>query len=361
MTMQNFHRQLLDNLNTALLLVGRDLHVSFINASAQVLLELSETRSIGVCIDQLFPHQDQLMAELKAALCDHSPYTNRGVCLTQAGGRELLVDLIVTPFQGPGGDRAALILELQPVDRIMRINREEGLISSQETSQALLRGLAHEIKNPLGGLRGAAQLLARELSDPALEEYTGIIISESDRLRDLVDRMLGPRRQLQPAAVNIHEVLEHVRSLAQAESGADIELRRDYDPSVPEVMADRSQLIQAVLNIVRNAMHATRENEGARIIELRSRIQRQFTIGARRHRLVCRIDITDNGPGIPAELLQSIFIPMVSGRADGTGLGLAISQSIINQHQGIIECASEPGDTVFTLYIPLGTEHANSS
>ncbi|MCZ6830886.1 MAG: nitrogen regulation protein NR(II) [Gammaproteobacteria bacterium] len=357
MATQNFHRQLLDNLNTALLLVDRELRVSFINASAQALLELSETRSVGVCIQQLFPHQSDLMAELEAALRDSSPYTSRGFCLTLASGRELRVDLIVTPFQDVADESTALILELQAVDRIMRISREAGLISSQEISQALIRGLAHEIKNPLGGLRGAAQLLARELSDPALEEYTGIIISESDRLRDLVDRMLGPKRQLKPAAVNIHEVLEHVRSLLQAES-AEIELRRDYDPSVPEVMADRSQLIQAILNIVRNAMHATSENEGARIIELRSRIQRNFTIGTHRHRLVCRVDIRDNGAGIPEELLQSIFIPMVSGRADGTGLGLSISQSIINQHRGIIECRSESGRTVFTLYLPLGANDA---
>ena len=150
-----------------------------------------------------------------------------------------------------------------------------------------------------------------------------------------------------------------MRKLALAEHSG-VELQRDYDPSVPEVTADRAQLIQAILNIVRNAMHATRDNEGPRIIQLRSRIQRQFTIGSYRHRLVCRIDICDNGCGVPADLLPSIFIPMVSGRADGTGLGLAISQSIINQHQGIIECESEPGCTVFTLYIPLGSKHADT-
>jgi two-component system nitrogen regulation sensor histidine kinase GlnL len=354
MTDSDFHQQLMDNLNTALLLVDDDLRLSFINAAAQALLELSENRSIGVSFAQLFPQQAELVDELRVALRDNSPYTSRGICLTLAGGKELTVDLIVTPFQQPADGGTALILELQSVDRIMRISREEGIISSQETSRAMIRGLAHEIKNPLGGLRGAAQLLSRELSDPALQEYTNIIISESDRLRDLVDRMLGPRRELKPAPVNIHEILEHCASLVQAET-ADIELNRDYDPSVPEVMADRSQLIQAVLNIVRNAMHATRENDGPRRIELRSRVQRQFTIGTRRHRLVCRVDICDNGPGIPAELLQSIFIPMVSGRADGTGLGLAISQSIINQHQGIIECSSEPGCTEFTLYIPLET------
>jgi len=360
MSQPEFHKHLLDNTTTGLVLLDQDLCVKFINVSAQVLLELSETRSAGACVEQIFPHQQHLLEVLRSALRDNSPYTSRGISLTLAGGRELLVDLIVTPFQEASGENTSLLLELQPVDRLLRISREEGLISAQETSQALIRGLAHEIKNPLGGLRGAAQLLARELADPELEEYTNIIISESDRLRDLVDRMLGPRRQLQLAPVNIHEVLEHVRSLAQAEVGNEIELLRDYDPSLPEIMADRSQMIQAILNIVRNAILATSENEGRRTIEMRSRIQRQFTIGTHRHKLVCRIDIIDNGSGIPPELEQSIFIPMVSGRADGTGLGLAISQSILNQHRGIIECSSGSDCTFFTLYIPMGTEDAHT-
>jgi two-component system nitrogen regulation sensor histidine kinase GlnL len=240
----------------------------------------------------------------------------------------------------------------------MRINREKGLISSQENTQAMIRGLAHEIKNPLGGVRGAAQLLARELPDPALEEYTRIIIEESDRLRDLVDRLLGPHQKPRLTRLNIHEILEHVRMLLQAEAESDVTFIRDYDPSVPDLLGDRSQLIQAILNIVSNGVRATRDNADSRIITLRSRVQRQFTIGAQRHRLVCRIDISDNGSGIPPELQDSIFIPMVSGRPEGSGLGLAISQSIINQHKGLIECQSKPGDTVFTLFIPLEDTHA---
>jgi two-component system nitrogen regulation sensor histidine kinase GlnL len=171
--------------------------------------------------------------------------------------------------------------------------------------------------------------------------------------------MLGPNQQLQLSQVNIHEILEHVRSLVQAETGEQLKFELDYDPSLPDFMGDRSKLIQTVLNIVRNGVLATRGNEGERLIHLRTRIQRQFTIGARRHRLVCRLDITDNGPGVDPDLQHAIFFPMVSGRADGTGLGLAIAQSIINQHKGLIECASEPGCTVFTLYIPLEINHAN--
>ncbi len=352
----DFYKQVLENLSTAVLVVGSDLRVNFISPAAQALLEASESRSLGVSLNELLRGQDQLLKSLKPG--EVAPYTNRGLSLRLPSDNKLFVDCTFTPWQDSHGKRVGLILELHPIDRIMRINREEGMISSQENTQALIRGLAHEIKNPLGGLRGAAQLLAKELPDPELEEYTRVIIEESDRLRDLVDRLLGPHRQPQCAPLNIHEVLEHVRTLTQAESGDDVEFERDYDPSLPDISGDRAQLIQAVLNIVRNAMQAVSTNEGSRSITLRTRIQRQFTIGAKRHRLVCRIDIADNGPGIPEELVDSIFVPMISGRADGTGLGLAISQSIINQHGGLIECQSQPGHTCFTLYIPLENHNA---
>jgi two-component system nitrogen regulation sensor histidine kinase GlnL len=356
MTDPEFHRQLLDNLSTAVLVIDSDLRVCFISPSAQALLELSESRSLGTELQELLPGQPQLLDSLAGA--EQSPFTNRGLNLRLASGHELIVDCSVTPYPVGESNGLQLILELHPVDRIMRINREEGIISSQQNTQALIRGLAHEIKNPLGGLRGAAQLLARELPDPALEEYTRVIIAESDRLRDLVDRMLGSQRQPQFAQINVHEIIEHVRTLLTAEAGSKVKFVRDYDPSLPDLRGDRSQLIQAVINIARNAMQATQDNEDERIITLRTRVQRQFTIGAHRYRLVCRVDIGDNGSGIPPDMLYSIFIPMVSGRADGTGLGLAISQSIINQHRGLIECNSEPGCTVFTLFIPLEENNA---
>ena len=358
MSETGFYKELLENLSTALLVLEPDLRISFISPAAQALLELSESRGLGSKLEELLPGPQALLDGLPAAVQSHSAHTNRGIALKLPNGHELTVDCTVTPFPVTEGALARLILELQPVDRILRINRDEGLISSQETTQAMVRGLAHEIKNPLGGLRGAAQLLARELPDPALEEYTRIIIEEADRLRDLVDRMLGPHHQPQFRPLNIHEILEHIRTLLQAEVGDTVTFIRDYDPSLPDLMADRSQLIQAVLNIVRNAVQATAENSAERVIALRSRVQRQFTIGTQRHRLVCRIDIEDNGPGVPADLLDSIFIPMVSGRAEGSGLGLAISQTIINQHRGLIECRSELGCTEFTLYLPLEAEHA---
>jgi two-component system nitrogen regulation sensor histidine kinase GlnL len=221
----------------------------------------------------------------------------------------------------------------------------------------MIRGLAHEIKNPLGGVRGAAQLLARELPEGDLVEYTNIIIREADRLRDLVDRMLGPIHQLDTQVLNIHEVLEHVRNLICAETNHRITAVRDYDPSLPPLRGDKSQLIQAVLNIVRNALQAATSVDRC-AITLRSRPQRQFTIGSVRHRVVCKLDIEDNGPGIPDDMLQAIFMPMVSGRPEGTGLGLTIAQSIVTRHGGLLECFSEPGLTRFSIYLPMDLNHA---
>jgi two-component system nitrogen regulation sensor histidine kinase GlnL len=217
----------------------------------------------------------------------------------------------------------------------------------------MLRGLAHEIKNPLGGLRGAAQLLARELPTKELKEYTGVIISEADRLQKLVNRILGPNKMPKKEPVSIHEVLEHVRSLLLAEAPEGIRIQRDYDPSIPDINADRDQLIQALLNIMRNAVEAM---HGDGDIKLRTRVIRKFTIGQKQQNLVAQIQVIDNGPGIPQEILEQIFFPMVTSRAEGTGLGLAIAQSLIQQHNGIIECKSKPGRTEFSIYIPIEIE-----
>lgn len=354
----SFYLQILDNLNTAVLVLDPSLRLQFISPAAEAMLELSEARSIGSSLDELLPSQLDFISQQHQDAPPDGPYTNRGISLSTSGGHTLVVDCTVSPLVGDGREVLGLVVEIHPVDRIRRIGREEGFINSAETTQALIRGLAHEIKNPLGGLRGAAQLLARELPDPSLEEYTRIIIEESDRLRALVDRMLGPHQQPKISELNVHEVLEHIRRLQEAETGESVQFERDYDPSLPTMEGDRSQLIQALLNIVRNAVQATEQNGGDRVILLRSRVQRQFTIGSRRHRLVCRIDIVDNGPGISPEVRDSLFFPMVSGRPEGSGLGLAISQSIISRHKGLIECESEPGKTEFSIYLPLESKHA---
>ena len=355
MAPDSLHTRILDNLKTAILLVEPDLTVSYINTAAEALLEISGSRMLGEPITALFREQDDTVASLREAIRAGSAFTKRETLLALPSGQQITVDYAVTPVLEEG-DRVSLVLELQPLDRMLRISREEGILSFQQSTRLLVRGLAHEIKNPLGGLRGAAQLLARELPDRALRDYTNIIIEEADRLRKLVDQMLGPHKAPDKKPLNIHEAIERVRQLLEAETHGAVAFIRDYDPSIPDLLGDKEQLIQAVLNVVRNAVEAIGampEPPAAPTIVLRTRTLRQFTIGTQRHRLVAKVDIVDNGPGIASELLETIFLPMVSGRSDGTGLGLSISQSILNRHNGLIECVSSPGNTVFSLYLPL--------
>jgi two-component system nitrogen regulation sensor histidine kinase GlnL len=250
------------------------------------------------------------------------------------------------------------IVELQQIDRHLRIRREERLLTQQALTRDVVRGLAHEIKNPLGGLRGAAQLLQSELHSQELREYTQVIIQEADRLQELVNRMLGPNRRPTYAAVNIHNVLERVRKLVLAESGERINVRRDYDPSIPELQADSDQLIQAMLNVIRNAVRAISDTGN---ITLRTRVHRNLTIANQRNRLTVEINIIDDGPGIPSEIADTLFLPMVTAGTGGIGLGLSIAQSLINQHQGLIECRSREGETVFTIYLPISEQSVSLS
>ncbi|WP_162845984.1 nitrogen regulation protein NR(II) [Seongchinamella sediminis] len=346
---------ILDNISTAVVALDAELRVISLNSSGQDLLETSEARCLGQPMRKLVARPETLVDVLKQVRASRSPLARRAMPLTLLSGREIHADLLLTPV-ADNEFGFSILLEMQPVDRLLKISREESLHSVQQTTREMVRGLAHEIKNPLGGVRGAAQLLARELPDEGLAEYTNIIIREADRLRDLVDQLLGPNKHLQARKLNIHEVVEHVLNLVSAETANRVTLVRDYDPSLPEIFGDRSQLIQALLNIVRNALEAA-SSESECVIALRSRSQRQFTIGSRRHRLVCQLDIEDNGPGIPGEMLDSIFMPMVTGRAEGTGLGLTIAQSIITRHGGMVECSSEPGCTRFSIYLPLDLDH----
>ena len=348
------HRLLLDNLTTATILLNDDLRLEYMNPAAEMLLAISGQRSHGQFISELFTESAEALSSLRQAVEQAHPFTKREAMLTALTGQTLTVDYAVTPILSNGA--TLLLLEVHPRDRLLRITKEEAQLSKQETSKMLVRGLAHEIKNPLGGIRGAAQLLARELPEEHLKDYTNVIIEEADRLRNLVDRMLGSNKLPSLAMTNVHEVLERVCQLVEAESQGCITLVRDYDPSIPDVLIDREQMIQAVLNIVRNAMQAIagqKHDMGLGRISLRTRTLRQFTIGHVRHRLVTKVEIIDNGPGIPAELQETIFFPMVSGRPDGTGLGLAITQNIISQHQGLIECESHPGHTTFSIFLPL--------
>jgi two-component system nitrogen regulation sensor histidine kinase GlnL len=349
-------KPVLDGLTTAVIALDDRLHIHYINASAEAMLGISASQILGKPVSHCFSETDGTPSSLREALRENSHFTKRKARWRLHNFSEITVDYSVTP----NPDLGSLIIEVQPLDRMLRISREEALLSSQETSRNLVRSLAHEIKNPLGGIRGAAQLLSRELQSRDLEEYTNIIVDETDRLRNLVDRMLGPCQPLQRQPVNIHEVVEHVATVIKAEAAGTVDLVRDYDPSIPELPGDKSQLIQAVLNIARNALQALQENPAQQspIITFATRVQRRFTIGRTHHPLVARVDVIDNGPGIAPELLEDIFFPMITGRADGTGLGLAISQNLVNQHRGLIECQSEPGKTAFSIYLPLDDDHA---
>ncbi len=345
-------QKILENLNTAVLLADGGLRVIAVNPAAEMLFELSARQMTGRALPELLPHEPVLVESMRRAVRSGHPFTEHGLRLKIAGERRVTVDCNVTPI-AQSGSQPELLLELVPIDRLLRLARAETLQDQHAANRAVLRGLAHEVKNPLGGLRGAAQLLERELPDRSLREYTRIIIHEADRLRNLVDRIMGPDTlpRLQP--VNIHQILEHVRSLVLAEVPVGIEIVREYDPSLPEFTGDSGQLIQALLNITRNAVQAV---DGKGTVRFRTRIERQVTIGQHRHRLALRVEIEDDGPGVPEELRERIFYPMVTSRPEGTGLGLAIAREIIHRHRGTIECTSRPGRTVFRMFLPLEPE-----
>ena len=345
--------QVLDHLSTAILVFDTGLRLLYLNQAGEVMLAQSQRYASGRSVHELVINAEVLVEPLARAVTTQNVISMRGCQLELRDSRDLRVNCTVTPVVDEGAVRYVQ-LELRQVNHLMRVEQEELLISQQQATNALLRGLAHEIKNPLGGLRGAAQLLEREIADEDLHEYTRIIIGEADRLQNLLDRMLGPSSLPRLRSFNVHEVLQHVRDLVGAEAGAGLELTQDYDPSLPDLYGDPDALVQAFLNIMRNANQAM---EGQGRILLRTRVMRNFNIGSRKHRLVARIEIIDNGPGIEEDLRRKIFYPMVTNRSDGSGLGLSIAQALVSRHQGLIECESQPGETVFTVLIPLDEQH----
>jgi two-component system, NtrC family, nitrogen regulation sensor histidine kinase GlnL len=340
----------LDQQTTAILVLDQQLNVRYVNHAAEALLQASAQRLIGAPLERVLHDVSDCGTALLEALQRQLGFTKREAELRTFSNTRLTVDYTVSPMIDR--DPPELLLEIRSLDRLQRINREDQHQSLQVTTRKLVQGLAHEIKNPLGGIRGAAQLLERELATERLRDYTQVIIGEADRLRNLVDRMLGPKARMHLAPVNVHQVLERVIYLIDAEAHGSIRMVRDYDPSLPAVEADAELLIQAMLNIMRNAQQALAGSARAEI-RVSTRIIRQFTIAHQRHRMVVRIEVRDNGPGIPPELIERIYYPMISGRAEGSGLGLSITQSIINQMNGAIECESRPGDTQFAVYLPL--------
>ena len=338
--MKPFASAALDALATAVIVLDRRLRVVYANPGAETLFKLSSKNIVGHPLAQVFPEHAALAAAVQYAVEHNCSYTQYDLSLTTPSLERLAVSCTVTPAEIDAFE--GFLLEFNELQQQLRIAREERVYDQTEASRALIRNLAHEIKNPLGGLRGAAQLLERELERAELTEYTQVIMKEADRLQSLMDRLLAPNRIPQKAPLNMHEALERVRSLLLAEYPRGLRIRRDYDVSLPPVAADKEQIIQALLNIGRNAAQALKGNGE---IALRTRVARQVTLARKLHRLGAMVQIIDNGPGIPEDIRGKIFFPLVSGREGGTGLGLTIAHNYVHQHGGNIELESEPGRT----------------
>ena len=334
-----------DVLATAVLIVDEDRVTRYINPAAENLLGISAIHALGRPLVSLTTDCTVLVRVVDHALSEGSSFTEHDLELP-INGHSVVLCATVTPLEG---EQEAAVIELHPAAGNVRIARDEQVMAQSQASQNLLRQLAHEIRNPLGGIRGAAQLLEAELEDTDLREYTQVIIQETNRLQSLLDRLLTPAKRPVVEAVNIHEVLERVRSLLLAEF-TQLTIRRDYDISMPDLEGDPEQLIQAVLNIARNAAQAM---EGTGRITLKTRVARQVTLAMKRWRHALRLDVIDDGPGIPEDILGQVFLPLVSGREGGSGLGLTLAQSLVLRHEGAIHVESQPGHTCFSIYLPI--------
>ncbi|RPI47320.1 MAG: nitrogen regulation protein NR(II) [Betaproteobacteria bacterium] len=344
-----------DLLATAVVVVDAESRVVYANPAAENLFEIGARQLKGHTLSELFKGSERLQSAMNYARSNACSYTEHDLELTPGARAPLHLSCCATPLEDAGAQ--ALLLEFRPIDQRLRVDREDQLLSQSLANRELIRNLAHEIKNPLGGIRGAAQLLQSELPRPQLAEYTHVIIDEADRLQSLMDRMLTPHRLPQPRVFSVHEALERVRSILGAETRQGVVIERDYDVSLPPIVADMEQIIQALLNIARNAVQAM---QGRGTLTLRTRVVRQAIIARRRHRHVARIEIIDTGPGIPDEIRDKLFYPLVSGRDGGTGLGLSIAQTYITQHGGTIEFESRPGRTVFIVSLPIADANPRS-
>jgi two-component system nitrogen regulation sensor histidine kinase GlnL len=336
----------LELLATAVLLLDERLHVTYANPAAETLLAHGRKHLVGAPLARALPGNDAFLARLAQAVASDTGFNDNELAL-ELGGQSTMLHCVAVPVEE---EDARLLIELRELDQQIRIAREAKLLEQQQANRELIRNLAHEIKNPLGGIRGAAQLLERELPDPDLREFTQVIVKETDRLQSLMNRMLTPHRLPQIEMLNVHEVIERVRALLLAEYPEGLAVRRDYDVSLPDFPGDKESLLQAILNVARNAAQAM---AGRGEIVLRTRIARQVTIARTRYRHAVSVEIEDNGPGIPDELAGKVFFPLVSGREGGTGLGLSLAQNYVHQHHGLIEFESTPGRTRFTILLPV--------
>jgi two-component system nitrogen regulation sensor histidine kinase GlnL len=349
----------LDLLATAVIVVDNHGMLRYMNPAAENLLELSSSHVVGQPLVRVFADHELLEAALQYARDHNCSFSEHGLALGVSGRPRLHLTCTVSPIERSSAfDLDGCLVEFRPIEQQLRIAREERVQDQSEANRELMRNLAHEIKNPLGGIRGAAQLLDRELENPALHEYTQVIMKEADRLHALMSRLLAPHRMPTPSHVNIHEVLERVRSVLLAEYQKEISIERDYDVSLPLIYGDAEQLIQAALNVARNAAQALTETPraagmAAGEIVFRTRAARQVTLARKRYRHAIELAIVDNGPGVPPEIAERVFYPLVTGRDGGSGLGLTIAQNFVSQHNGTLTFESAPGRTCFILLLPV--------
>src|ERR1700735_1340635 len=347
--------ELLDAMVTSVFLLDQKLHVTYLNAAAQTLLGLGPNQALGRSTAELTRGAESLLPMFDRVREGGEGVVQRELAWPAPGGVDRILDCAVTQIT-MGQDNGLLLLEIEDITQHRRLTRENALLAQLGGSRLMVRQLAHEIKNPLGGLRGAAQLLERELLDPALREYTRVIISEADRLTNLLDSMLGPGRPPSKQLVNVHELLERVYPLLRSEAPQGVIIDRDYDPSLPPLTIDPNHIIQAMLNLGRNAIQALSGSAVASPrLTLRTRAASNVSVGAHRHKLFASIQFEDNGPGVLSEIRDTIFYPLVSGRSEGSGLGLGIAQDLVSRHGGLIEFDSARGRTIFVIYLPMDT------
>ena len=344
-----------DHLATMVAVISPNGHCVFANASFENVIGLSRKAMLKVPVFDWFVDAERVRHTVTAVIRNDFSTSRLETQLRRPANvhpNTLPVHVIVNRMEASPN----VVVELVEIEQQTRQDREERALDQAQVTKELIRNLAHEIKNPLGGIRGAAQLLEMEVESRALHEYTQVIIGEADRLQALVDRLLAPHRKPHVVSdVNIHEVCERVRALILAEFPRGLHVERDYDISIPDFRGDREQLIQAMLNIAHNAAQALvdRIASGDAVIVLRTRVARQTTLGKQRYRLALDLHIQDNGPGVPESIRDRIFYPLVSGRDGGSGLGLTLAQTFVQQHHGTIECESEPGRTIFKIVLPL--------
>lgn len=350
---------MLNSLTTAVVVVDSRLHIRYVNAAAELLLDHSARRLVGEPLASSYISSSLTPEQLQSCFANQQAVMNNEAEFVLHSGQKVTVEVVVQCLTiTKQADTPELLLELKQVDLQRQISRENSQRQQLYATQSLLRGMAHEIKNPLGGLRGAAQLLARQLTEPQLQEYTDLIIAQSDRLRNLIDRLLGPAQLEQPQLINLHQLLERVAQTLSYEYSEKLVIDRDYDPSLPNINGISDLLEQVFLNIAQNAAQAM---SGVGAISLKTRVEHQLTLFGQRYRRCAVVAITDSGPGISPELQGQIFYPMVSGRSGGSGLGLSLAHSLVHQHGGKIEFSSEPGNTSFLIYLPYRTgEEYNS-